>query len=185
MEDVAIIALYWERSEEAITQTDQKYGALCRSIARNMLHRAEDVEECLNDTYLGAWNAMPPERPRALCAFLLRIAKNNALKKIEYSTAQKRGGQMDVSLSELEECLPSGARAEEHAELAELTGTINRFLRAQSRQNRQIFIRRYWFFDSIADIAALFGLSEGKTKTLLFRMRGKLRAQLVGEGYPL
>lgn len=181
MEDTQIIDLYLLRSENAITETDAKYGRLCRNLAMNILSNQEDVEECINDTYLGAWNAIPPQHPVSLCAFISRIARNLALKKYEYTTAQKRNPEAAVSLTELEDCVSGLDMVEEEIENTRIAKVISDFLRSQNYENRNVFLRRYWYFDSIAEIAKRFEISESKTAAMLFRMRRKLKAHLQRE----
>lgn len=183
MEDTAIIDLYFAREERAIDETGKKYGAYCRAIAFNILRSREDSEECVSDTYLRAWNAMPPTRPNCLRAFLGRITRNLSFTRWEAQAAQKRGGgQTDLLLSELEECLPSGSSVEAALDMRAVTQTIEAFLRAQTRENRQLFVRRYYYSDSVKRLAGLFGMSENTVKSRLFRMRNGLRDALLKEG---
>lgn len=185
MDDSGIIDLYWKRSEQAIQETDIKYGKLCMHLARNILVNVEDAEECVNDTYFGAWNAMPPVRPNVLCAFIMRITRNLALKKIEYNTAQKRNPEVEVSLTELDDCISGIENVEHQYEAEVLAKHISDFLRAQDYISRNVFIRRYWFYDSICDIAVRFSMSESKVKSMLFRARNKLKTHLVKEGFDI
>jgi len=182
VDDNGIINLYWQRSEQAIKETEIKYGKLCMHLARNILLSFEDAEECVNDTYLGAWNAIPPEKPNVLCAFITRITKNLALKKIEYNTAQKRNPEVEVSLTELDDCISGVENVEHQYEVQVLAKCISDFLRVQNYESRNVFIRRYWFYDSICDIATRFSMSESKVKSMLFRTRNKLKIYLVKEG---
>lgn len=182
MNDSEIIALYWRRSETALEQTEKKYGKLCRHIAMNILQNAQDADECVNDTYLGAWNAMPPQKPAVLSAYLCKITRNCALKKYYYNISAKRNVQMSVSLSELEDCMVSTTKATDHCEMEELVKAINAFLRTQNYESRTVFMRKYWFFDSISSIAKRFSISESKVKSILFRTRGKLKDYLAKEG---
>lgn len=186
MKDNEIIALYWERKETAIVRTSEKYGGYCHTISRNILNNDEDAEECVNDTWLGAWKSVPPQRPNNLAAFLGKITRNLSLNRLKQYTAEKRGGsQTDLALSELEDCIPSSATVEQVVEEEELVDSINRFLYAQPEQKRNIFIRRYWYLYSIRDIAGTYGMSESKIASLLFRMRGDLKAHLEKEGISL
>ncbi len=179
MEDHDIIALYFDRNENAIRETAQKYGAYCGSIALNILSSAEDTEECLNDTWLRAWNSIPPHRPNVLRVFLGKITRNLALDRYKARNAEKRaGGEFAMSLDELKECVG----AEDERDSAVIGESISRFLRGQSKETRGVFVCRYFYCDSIADIARRFGMSEGKVKTLLFRTRAKLKIHLEGEG---
>ena len=145
----------------------------------------EDAEECVNDTYFGAWNAIPPARPKVLCAFITRITRNLALKKIEYNTAQKRNPEVEVSLTELDDCISGVENVEQQYEAEILAKHISEFLRSQDYESRNVFIRRYWFYDSICDIAALFFMSESKVKSMLFRTRNKLKTHLIKEGFTI
>lgn len=182
MDDRRIIELYWERSEDAISRTAQKYGRFCRSIAYNILHNDEDSEECVSDTYLKAWNEMPPKRPEKLHAFLGRITRNISLHRYEYKYAQKRGGgEVTLALDELGECIPSREKVENTIDDLELAALLNRFLAALAPQNRIIFVRRYWYLYSIKEISAQLGVSECKIKTSLFRTRNALRTLLEKE----
>ena len=182
MDDRRIIELYWERSEDAISQTEQKYGRFCRSIAYNILHNDEDSEECVSDTYLKAWDEMPPKRPEKLSAFLGRITRNISLHRYDHRTAQKRGGsEVTLALDELGECISSKESVENTIDDLELAALLNRFLAALAPQNRIIFVRRYWYLYSIKEISAQLGVSESKIKTSLFRTRNALRTLLEKE----
>lgn len=183
MEDEKIINLYFAREERAIDETGKKYGSYCRSIAFNLLRSHEDTEECVSDTYLHAWNAIPPTRPQCLRAWLGRITRNLSFTRWEAARAQKRGGgQGELLLSELSECLSGGHSAEERFDAQQLTQTIERFLHTQSRENRQLFLRRYYYGDSVRRLAGLFGMTENTVKSRLFRLRGGLREALEKEG---
>jgi RNA polymerase sigma-70 factor (ECF subfamily) len=185
MDDSQIIDLYIRRSENAIAETDTQYGTLCRQLAMNILSCREDAEECVNDTYLGAWNAIPPLIPASLRAFVCGIVRNLALKKYAYVTAEKRNPRAAVSLAELEECVSGCGTPEETLDDAEIARVINGFLRTLDRRSRIMFLRRYWYFDPVADIAACFGISAGSVSSTLFRTRKKLRAYLLKEGIDL
>ena len=182
MDDQAIIDLLWKRSEQAISELQTKYGRLCCKIAGNILHNSLDAEECVNDTYLGVWNSVPPQRPNPLLTYVCGITRNLALKKYHASTAVKRNSSYDVALEELESCLPAPDTVESALSAAELTDLLNRFLRALDQENRVIFLRRYWYCDAIADIAARYGLTESKVRVTLHRTRGKLAAYLQKKG---
>lgn len=181
MDDLRIIELYFERNEQAIKETDQKYGRLCHKIAYNILESDEDSEECVNDTYLSVWQAIPPARPKSLMAFVCAITRNLSLKRLESATAQKRSRSALVSLSELEDILPD-ERGNESIDDGEIGRLISKFLRRQKSDARNIFIRRYYFFDSISDIAARYSFSESKVKNTLYHTRNKLREFLIKEG---
>lgn len=180
MEDSKIVDLYWQRSEQAISETKIKYENLLYSVAKNILLMHEDVEECLSDTYLGAWNAMPMSRPKYLSAFLCRIAKNQALKKYEYMTAEKRNRRVEVPLSEIERVLAGTDKEFEDKELAQ---AISTFLRKESYERRNIFLRRYFFYDSIEDIAERFQMKPNTVKSTLRRTRNRLKMYLEKEGF--
>lgn len=183
MEDNQIIDLYFARSEAAIAQTAAKYGNYCYRIADNILSSREDAQECVNDTYLAAWNAMPPKRPGILSAFLGKITRNISLDRWKRRTARKRGGgEAALSLEELDECLTGGQLPEREVERRELLRAINRFLDALPETQRDIFVCRYWYLDSIEDIGTRFGYSQSKVTTILFRLRKKLAAHLEKEG---
>ena len=183
MEDNQIIDLYWARSESAITETANKYGPYCHTVAYNILKNMEDSEECVNDTYRKAWDSMPPQRPQILRAFLGKITRNLSLKHYEKHMAAKRGaGQIALALEELSECLPSANHTEQVLEDMALTQLLDSFLAVLPTDTRKIFMRRYWYLDSIQEIAAAFSISESKVKTTLFRTRNKLKLHLEEEG---
>lgn len=184
MDDLQIIELYFERNEDAIQQTDAKYGKLCHRIAYNILHSREDSQECVNDTYMGAWNAIPPTRPRNLMAFLCKIARNLSLKRLEYLTREKRSAEMEVALEELEAILPDDRYARD-ADGEELGQLISSFLRTQKKEARDVFIRKYFFFDSVKEIADRYSLTESKVKNMLLRTRNRLKEYLIQEGVAL
>ena len=183
LNDSQIIALFFERSERAIEETAKKYDKICRHIATNILKDSQDVEECVNDTYLGAWNAIPPHEPSVLSAYLCKIARNCALKRYQYNHMQKRNADVSVSINELEDCLAQPNS--NHIETELLSQAIGAFLQTLSFENRTIFMRRYWFFDSIEDIATRFSMSESKVKSSLFRTRNKLKEHLMKEGFSI
>lgn len=181
--DEEIVALYWARDEQAITHTAERFGAYCRTIAMNLLGNARDAEECENDTWLAAWNSMPDNRPTRLAPYLGRITRNLALDLRDKARAAKRGGgQMEAVLDELAECLPAPNGVVKQAESAETARTLNVFLRGLSEETRNIFIRRYWYCDSAAEIARRFGVSESKVRVTLHRTRKKLKEFLEKEG---
>jgi RNA polymerase sigma factor (sigma-70 family) len=182
MDDETIINLYWERSETAITETAMKYGRYCRAIAFNILSNNADAEECENDTYMAAWNTIPPTRPNKLLVFLGRLTRNIALDRYDYNKAKKRNGEFDAILSELEDFISDQYDVEAKYEAIELSKCISEFLRSIDAENRVIFLRRYWFSDSINDISKQFAMSESKVKSILFRIRKKLKKYLEKEG---
>lgn len=182
MEDSKIIELYWQRSESALAETHTKYGRYCHSIANNILHNIEDAEESVNDTYNAAWNSIPPHRPTVLSTYLGKITRRLALKKYRSRNAEKRKGDLtSIALDELEECIPSAHTVDEHLSAVELAETLNDFLATLSLTERRVFLRRYWYFDSVKAIAARFGFSESKVKMMLKRTRDKLMLRLQKE----
>ena len=182
MTDERIIELFFEKSEQAINELDQKYGKICRSVAYGVLGNQQDAEECVNDAYLGVWNAIPPANPSHLLAFACKIVKNISLKRHEKNTAVKRNSIHDVSISELEECLASSSTVEEKIEEQELTKIIEEFLNSLSKENRVIFLRRYWFLDTYADISERVGITEKNVSVRLSRIRKELRKYLIKRG---
>lgn len=183
MDDGQIIDLYWARSENAIRETANKYGQYCRTIAYNILHNHEDAEECLSDTYLKAWGAMPPQRPRHLAAFLGRITRNLSLDRYKKITAQKRGlRQTALALSELGDCIPGDNSADQALDERALVESIEKFLYSCPKPKRDVFIRRYWYLSSIKEIAGDYGMGESKTASMLQRTRNQLKTHLREEG---
>ncbi len=183
MEDERIIELYFERSEAAIAQTALKYGAYLGRIAWNVLRDPSDCEECVNDAYMKTWNAIPPARPSSLKSFIGRIARNLAIDRYNSNNAGKRGGgEIALCLDELAECVASREDPEAALSHEELVKLINGYLAGKDEQSVRMFIRRYWYMDSISDVAAKCGCSDSKVKTTLFRMRGELKALLEREG---
>lgn len=186
MQDDELIALYFSRSETAIAETKQQYGTYCYSIAYHILPHSEDAEECENDTYWKAWNAIPPTRPRHLKSFLGKITRNIALHVWEHQHAETRGGTtMALVLEELSECIPSEEDVEQAVENFELRTHLNRFLADLPKETRMIFVRRYWYFYTISEIAAEYGFGESKVKMVLSRTRKKLKVYLEKEGVEL
>lgn len=183
MEDSAIIDLYWARDQYAISASDEKYGALCRKLSQNILSSREDAEECVNDTWFRAWNAMPPQRPNILSAFFGKLTRNLSLDRWRKNRAAKRGGsQVEVALQELEHCLPDHRRPDEELEAGETAALISAFLRQQPELDRRLFVRRYFHLESIDTLARRFGLTESQAKSRLHRTRQKLKAALEKEG---
>lgn len=184
MEDSEIIKLYIERNENAIAETNRKYRKYCYSIAYNILHDSEDSEEAINDTYLGAWNSIPPNIPNVLQTFLGKITRNISLKKIRSRNAQKRGnGEIFLAFDELNELLPSQQNTENDVETKELAKFINTFLKSLPEIERKVFVCRYWYFDAVSGISKQFGFTESKVKSMLFRTRKKLLNKLKTEDY--
>ena len=179
MNDERIIELFFERSEQAIKELDDKYGRVCHSVSYNILNNRADAEECVNDAYWGTWNVIPPAKPNPLCAFVCKIVRNISLKRYEYNTAAKRNSVYDVAMEELENCLASAKTVEEEIAERELTKMIESFLDSLSKENRVIFLRRYWFSDTYSDIAKQVGLTEKNVSVRLTRIRKKLREYLL------
>ena len=182
LEDAIILELFWNRSENAVKETAVKYGKYCTGISMQILHSESDAEECVNDTWLHAWNSIPPSRPSILKAYLGKITRNLSLDRWKHNTAQKRGGsQVDLMLEELGDCIPSADSVQMEVETKVIAELINRFLKEQSTMNRWLFVRRYWYLDSISDIANYYGFSDSKVTSMLHRTRKKLRAVLEKE----
>ena len=181
MNDLEIIELYFKRDEKAIEETDAKYGKLCHRIAYNILNNDEDSEECVNDTYIGVWNAIPPTRPNNFMAFVCRITRNLSLKHLEKMARQKRSAGTIVSLDELAEVLPDDTIADGFSD-EDIAKAISDFLRSENEDARNVFMRKYYFFDSISDISRRFGFTESKVKSMLFHTRNKLKEYLIKEG---
>ena len=184
MEDLQIVELYWKRSEQAIFETEQKYGNYFRSISYRILKNREDANECVNDTWLCAWEHMPPQRPALFSAFLAKITRNLSLKRYEKESAVKRGGgQVAVVLDELEECVPAYGGVEQSVDLKQLTTLLNQFLGGLSEENRRLFMLRYWYLCPVRELAARSKMGQSKVKMRLMRMREALRDLLLKEGY--
>lgn len=182
MEDQAIIQLYFDRNEEAITETDRKYGSYCRAIAYRILQSTQDSDECVNDTWLRAWNAMPPQKPDVLRQFLAKITRNLSLDRYREARAEKRGGgEMEAVLEELSECVGGNDPATQ-AELTELKAAIGRFLQTLPSRDRDIFLRRCFYVESTAHIARHYVLREANVRLILSRIRQKLKDYLQKEG---
>ena len=184
MEDREIVELFWQRKEEALAESQRKYGGLCRSVAQGILSSPEDAGEALNDALLRAWNSIPPNRPEYLDAYLAKLARRSAIDRLRRDRAGKRwSGEAALALEELEECIPGSGSAEAALEASELAELLARFLRSQLEPARQAFLRRYWYVDPLPEIAAVLGCSVSKVKSLLFRTRKGLRRFLEKEGY--
>lgn len=183
MEDRDIIALYLERNQEAIAETEKKYGRYCYAIAYNILYNAEDAEESVNDALMNAWNSIPPHTPTVLSAFLGKLTRYVSLKKWRYARTQKRGGgETALAYEELSDCIPGGKSVEEELQEKELAKMIDRFLDELPAVERRLFICRYWYFDDISTISKQFGFSSSKVKSMLHRIRKKLLSRLSEEG---
>ena len=183
MDDQHIVELYWARDEEAIRHTADRYGQYCYAIAYNILSVREDSEECVNDTYLDAWNSMPPHRPNILSAFLGKITRRIAIDRWREGRAQKRGGgEMALALDELSECVASQSDVTREVETLEVAAGVQKFLNTLPDTERRIFVRRYWHMESVASLAARFGYGQSRVKSMLHRTRAKLRRYLEEEG---
>ena len=183
MDDHQIIALFFMRSEQAITEMSEKYGRLCHRIADNILNNTQDAEECVNDAYLGAWNTIPPQKPNPLQAYICKIVRNIAIAKYHSNTAQKRNCQYDIALDELENCLFCADTPDSLLQAKELSGLLDRFLSQQDTRSRVMFVLRYWYGDSITMIAERFGMRPNSVSVQISRIRSKLRKFLIQEGY--
>ncbi len=184
MEDCRIIELYWQKNADAISETSSKYGAYCFTIADHILNNAEDSEECVNDTWLHAWNAMPPQRPNVLRMFLAKITRNLSVNRFNARSAEKRGGgEIILVLDELADCLAGGTDAEAAYEVKELEECIRRFVRGLPERDGNVFVRRYFFTEPVASIAGQYGLTENNVAVILSRTRKKLKVKLAKEGY--
>ena len=186
MNERQLISLYFAREERAIEETRAQYSAYCARIARNILSDGRDCEECLSDTWLRAWNAIPPERPLSLRVFLGRITRNLALNRLRSLHAGKRGGgQVPLALDELAECVSGSDGPESDLERAAVLDVLSRFLDGLEPTKRALFIRRYWQLDSVAELADWLGWSQSRVTTVLHRLRGRLRTCLKEEGIEL
>lgn len=183
LRDSEIIRLYWDRKEEAITETQKAYGRYCYSIAFHILHDREDADECVNDTWFRAWRAIPPQKPERLPLFLGTITRNLSFDKWKRKNAMKRGsGEMELALEELAECVPAVHNTEEAAEAVELERLLNQFLKGLPERECNIFLRRYWYVEEYQKIAERYGMKLNTVKTSLFRTRKKLKDYLEQEG---
>ena len=183
MDDTQIVDLYWAREESAIEETEEKYGSYCHSIALNILHNPDDAKESVNDTWLDAWNSMPPHRPSVLSTFLGKLTRRISIDKWRRTTAKKRGdGQLPLVLAELEDCISDGKSIEEETERKLLAEVIAAFVKSLPETEQKVFLCRYWYMDSVSAIATRFRFSESKVKSMLSRIREKLRTRLEKEG---
>ena len=184
MEDSQLIELFWQKNPDAISETAGQYGAYCFAIAEHILGNPEDSEECVNDTWLRAWNAIPPQRPDVLRLFLAKITRNLAFNRLQARNAEKRGGgEIALVLDELGECLGGGTDAAAEYEAKELAQCVRRFVRALPGRERDVLVRRYFFAEPAAEIARRYGLTDNHVMVILSRTRKKLRAYLLKEGY--
>ena len=183
MDDERIVELYWDRAETAIQETEKKYGGYCYTIAENILTNREDAAESVNDTYLAAWNSMPPHRPQVLSSFLGKLTRRISINRLQSRHAVKRyDGEVALALDELSECVAAGQNVESQIAGLELSRAVKTFVRALPTIERRVFICRYWYLDPVAEICARFGFSQSKVKSMLHRTRKKLKQQLEKEG---
>lgn len=184
MEDSTIIELYWQKNADAISETANKYGAYCFTIAENILHSVEDSEECVNDTWLHTWNAIPPQKPNVFRMFLAKITRSLSFNRFNARNAEKRGGgEITFVLDELEECVAGGSNVEAAYEAMELEQCICQFVRTLPERDRNVFVRRYFFTEPIPAIAKRYGLTVNNVTVILSRTRKKLKLDLMKEGY--
>lgn len=186
MEDSEIVELYWKRDEQAIRETEKKYAVYLKRIAANVLYDFEDCKECVNDTYLAAWNSMPEHRPGVLSTYLGKLVRQISIDRFRKNTSKKRhSSEYELSISEMEDCVTAGNSPEEELDVKLLSEAINRFIHTLKAEERHIFIGRYYYFDSVKKIAGYCKSSEAKVKTTLYRLRQKLKDYLVKEGFDL
>ncbi len=185
MEDSEIITLFFERSEQALAELDKSYGKAARKTAANILSNQQDVEECVNDAFWGVWNSIPPHRPNSLISFFCKITRNLAVNRVRIETAAKRNDSFNLVLEEMEEFIPSRSDVEADYEGRELADTVNRFLSELSYDDRYIFVRRYWYADSVKNISTAMHCRENHISVRLFRLRKNLRFKLKKEGWIL
>ena len=179
MDDNAIVSLYWERDERAIAETDSKYGRMLLALSRSVVENRQDAEECVNDAYLGAWNAIPPVKPDPLLTYICKIVRNISLNLYHRKEAAKRSSHYTIAIEEIEACIAATNAVEAEIEAVELAHIIERFLDTLTVENRVLFMRRYWFSDSCRDIAGFMGLTEKNVSVRLTRIREKLRQYLI------
>jgi len=181
VEDTKIIALFWERNEQALRETDTAYGRKLYALSHRILNNRQDAEESVSDTYMEAWNAIPPKHPKYFYAFLAALCRNLSLNKLDWRMAAKRGAEVVALTQEMENCIPD-SRQEGQMDRGALKSLLEGFLKDLPQEHRLIFLRRYLYVDTVAEIAARYGISESKVKTQLHRTRNKLRAYLEREG---
>lgn len=185
MEDTKIIELFWNRDQKAIEETSGKYGKLCKYIAINILKDEQEAEEIVNETMFGVWNSIPPNRPTYFKAFLCKVTKNIAMTRAKYINAEKRKPEYQIALEEIGDVLSDNESIEEKYELQEVTDIMNEYLKGIDKIKRIIFVKRYWYSESVADISNELGLSESMVKTTLFRVRRDMKKYLEKKGVVL
>ena len=184
MDDAAIVSLFWQREERALAETERKYGSYCRHIARSILPDEQDAEESLNDTWLAAWQSIPPQRPERLGAYLGKLTRNFAISRLRSLSAQKRGGgELPLALEELAECLPGPDDPQRELEARDLGRLLNRFVGTLPRTERDVFVARYYYLEPLEDLSRRTGFGQSKLKSMLLRTRRKLQKVLKEEGY--
>jgi RNA polymerase sigma-70 factor (ECF subfamily) len=183
LEDTGIIELFYNRSEQAIKELSEKYGAVCQQISKNILNNSQDAEECVNDAYLAAWNTIPPQKPEHLLSYICRIVRNISITKYYSNTAKKRNSYYDTALDELDKCIPSALSVEDEIAARELSRLLNMFLDTIGKESRVIFVWRYWYLESVQDIAERLGTNSNNIYVRLSRIRSKLKKFLKKEGY--
>ena len=182
IDDEKIIDLFWARDQQGIRELDMKYGKICHTLSYNIVNSRQDAEECVNDAYMGAWNAIPPAHPNPLLSYIVKIVRNLSLKIYWRKEAAKRSGQYKIALEEIEGCIAGPDNVEDEIEARELARIIQAFLDTLTLENRVIFMRRYWFADSCKDIAGLAGLTEKNVSVRLARIRKKMKQYLIERG---
>ena len=185
MEDAAIVALYWQRDQQAVSASAEKYGPLCHSLSYNILASRQDAEECVNDTWHRAWDTMPPQRPSSLRAYLCRIVRNLSIDRWRARYSQKRGEGMESLVLELEDCVPAVPSAEEQWESSQITAAVERWLNTLPGAERRLFLARYWYGEPVKELAARLGGKPNQTAQQLRRLRLSLRQALEEEGVSL
>lgn len=185
MEDSMIIEMYWNRNESAIEETDKKYGSYCFAVANNILNSKEDSDECVNDTWLRAWNAIPPKKPERFRVFLAKITRNLSFDKYKMKNASRRKGEMLYILDELSECISSGNTADDELDMKLLSESINSFLKTISERDRTVFLRRYFYAEAVTEIAERMYITPNNVSAILARSRAKLREHLTKEGFEI
>ena len=185
MEVQKIIEVFFLRSVQAIVELANKYGGICRKIAFHILNNNEDAEECVNDTYLGTWNSVPPQEPNPLITYVCKITRNQALKRYRYNTAKRRNGYYDTSLTELQECIPDNKQSYDIHIESSLSDIIGEFLDSLDKKSRVMFVKRYWYIESISSIADEFGMTENYVSVKLLRIRVKMKEYLEKKGVVL
>lgn len=181
MDDIKIVELLFARSETALSQVSEQYGALIKKVAMNVLNNASDAEECVNDTYLALWNSIPPQRPHSLVSFICRLARNISINRFRYNTAEKRNSSYEVALEEVDYFLPAGESVEEELETKELAAALESFLDGLSKLDRVLFVSRHYLSESYRDISEKTGLSEKNVSVRLTRTRSKLKEYLLSK----